>query len=1587
MNNKAVDKNPSSLVSSGEVLNSLTNESCGEEGIVTMDIDSSCIHEAPAAQSITGLQTNTEPLVLLATKCEDSTFADCNNKEGNSVCDLSMASSDEESLVPSAKALSVALQTTIIPFGHAEGSLLATDEDETVAAGKCSLEQHRDILDLKASIDAVLEDSDFDSDSIKPESPHLSCASDSNNEKGISEFNILIVNAEEFDEEEVTQTLQCDFVELNTQETVNENILSRHADVENVDKGVGNNNDFNLPPSKTEDPDFVVSADAHERDFSVSEDSDVSVTTNNAVRIFPEASNIEHYGNLAATHCSKSTGLPMDVKDNSDVTVDGSLLENNDISLKEEESHFQNDREWSVSSVSSSNSPLIEFESLEFRESENYVEEQSQNNNECAPRSEEVEESPDSSLSGKAAVHDVSSLFEGQPGLSKFNKSFGINCTVEEEEKKVVARHFQVKSECTEENLESGNLAQNVGGVTQLRSKSNLGKGIADVCLDHNSVANNRTVMDQVSTQSVTVIVSQLELDAVDPVKLPNETINHPAGNCETTQAAEICEGIERKATEITESELSNSSKSIYGLTDQEETSLFNFQETTPEFLLGEGDQVGESRSKEEYPAICATTEARRTTEMHLRSFSSSSTDLQIDSSSYSLTIPPHEETNDTSMALDFASKPCVKGHTSESTLNGVVEGVDIIQDKIEHAVGTQQVTTIGAASNYGILTKVGKRSDLISLEPTLDVPGERLKGSEGPSEENETVSSVTPCFVLELNSERGLSKHEEISLNIHASVNNRGDECQHIGSDESGQYSVEQSVHEQSTISEEVSEKQQIKTSQTGQTETQFSEAEVSHAFSDRNEDNVSGKPDNLLTSLDNLCSTTLPHEDNTKTLILPEKGNDVKNESQTSTSEDLTMVSTTMNSKDKDMPPNKGAGLNTEKQTKEETDVPLPSRIDESKPRVDKDDKEEGEITSDEDDDDTSQTQKPTDKEREEGELSTSDSDVEAHIEASSHEKQGGAAVPGNKVPLDKNVFNRKGKELYPTRRHSSSDVHQKLSNEKSRVPEKSSSNRRASSSSFKNKDLRTKLSEARKERTSIKGTSSGIRETREDRLRRESRPVEKGVKKIVTEGKCSAKSGNRKGSSQGKKAVRDGTKAGREAKVRSLKPEGASQVKRRETRQRVTGTSDEGKPGSNQRRDGTSEKSLKSANKEKAKPNSSLQGNVKVKKMSPTSSRHKILDRNDKSLLEPKKITKVSTARREVKGKKNTEKSHSLQSCEAKVKDKESTINLDTSATKKTSGCKSEGKNTVKHAHAVSKSKSNTCFQVSDSGNTPSRVKKEKIKSNTTVKLSRRGKEADKHPSKSSVGSSLEPHSENETTAKKAKVLTNPKESKKASSVALSSQGKVQNKPEKRGKVKDEAKAVGANVVGKGDHIDQGKSERAKTMVRKSPRIAPRKVLKKLPSNATSKVKIQPRHGNVDRTGNPRKRPRAVDNTEVRQAKKLRLEEGNNPSSNDASTTEIPKPSTKHGEYNSNRENQPPSCNLEIFENKMSLASGTKLKNADEYTCMDESKKTSNEIDSSRSKTILIGRDKCLVFKRRHVNQLFIRGDNVVMVAYSK
>lgn len=1594
IDSKLPEKKSAPLVPSNEVLNAPTKGTYYEEGIGSMETDSSGLHAASTAQSDS--QPNTEslpcndvkPQFLHATVSKDDTPTDCNNSQGYSVCDHSMDTSDDESSMPSAKALSIALQTTILPFVHTVGSLLT--EDKTNDAGKCNPKEHKNTRDSNVNDDLVLDDSD--SRTKEPESLGLILTSTCGHGKGIRETNASVADVDVLDGEETTQTQQCDFEEKSKQETVNGNTLLRQTDDENNDiiHAIRNSNDLSVSPSITKEQHFVIPVDAHERDFIVSEDGSISVDTNNAVNTL-----LEH----------ETAEFSEEVKEKSVFVDDGRLVnENNGIRHKDQQNQLQNGREQNEHSAGTNNdSPLLELECIELGESDSCLNDQYQNNDEYVPHSKEADKGCDTSLSGEEVIHGVSSLFDGEAVFFKANDSFGIKCTTEEEEKNEGLSHIKVKSEQNEDDVEpSGNLALHVYGMTQLQSeRMNCAVDTKAGNMDaRNSVRIDTSAMKQVSTQIETV--SQLELKTVEPlhVKAQNENIYRRTDDCESTEALKIFQGVPLEATKLADCGLSNSTKVDDGLADT--TSSFNLQDS----------QVSKSLQQvETYPTLCVNAEATcsKTVEMHFPSFSSLSfMDLQTDSSSNSFISNrqdcrfwPNEETNDTPMALDVAAE-------SYSTETGVSSDVDISQGMKGGAVGgTQQVTLIATPSNHEVLSEEGKRLDLTcaTLEHSVFVSGKHLKGSDTLSEENGAVSRDKQCSSLELNSDKVLSKDEEVSLITHVSVSNREEnECRQVDSKEFQHYDVEydlsRPVPEQL---EGIPEKQPIRTSETDQTVTQLSEREVSRDCSGQNK---GGKPDDgeLIKSQESQCTSSSPgsaetfasvdieRDSNTSfcdVVNLPENGNDLKDVSATigfNSSSKHSTTKSSVKSEGKDFSEKNGAELTcdnviTEEQTKDKPRVPMTNKINESKRRGD-DDKEEGEISSDEDD--TSETKKHTKKEREEGELSSSDSDVEARVEASPHEKHGGTNIPRSKLTQNRSVFSRKEEELYPPRRHSLSEVPHELCKERSRVPENSRSDRRASLSCFKKTDLRTKLSEARKTRPSLKGRPTGVSsETRGGRLR--ETPVEKRVKRNSTVERP------RQG-----KGVRDTTKTGNTANVKSSKLQQASQVKRRETRQRSTGASNEGKPGSSQRRDEKIESSLKFVNETKGKCDSSLQGvDVKSNRTSPVTPRQKIEDRSDKSQLYPNKTSKDSAVLRETQGNRNTRMSRSNQRNGTKVKGKESTINLDTSVTKKTRS-KGGDRKTGRNSRVVRrpKVKTNACPQVLDSQNAPSLVKKEKMKINSTAKLSLRGNEADKHRNESYVGSSLRPHSDNETTAKKAHVLAHSKSDnkkfkggKKASSALLSSEGKVQNQPENHSKAIVERKTMVS--VGKHGHSDKGKSKRVKTPVKASPRITPRKVLKKLPSNVTSKTKVQARHGDKDKAGNTRKRSRVVDITELRQAKKLRLEEGNDCSSKlpvDSSTAEKPKPSTKRVEYN-NRENQPPSFKLELSENKVIPARDEKLKSADELMRMDDPKTISNKSNRTLSKTLLIGGNKRLVFKHRHVNQLFIRGDNVVMVAYAK
>lgn len=605
-------------------------------------------------------------------------------------------------------------------------------------------------------------------------------------------------------------------------------------------------------------------------------------------------------------------------------------------------------------------------------------------------------------------------------------------------------------------------------------------------------------------------------------------------------------------------------------------------------------------------------------------------------------------------------------------------------------------------------------------------------------------------------------------------------------------------------------------------------------------------------------------------------------------------------------------GAKPVADEQRKEEKGVSIPKETNKSK-EVQGDDKEEGEITSEEEG--ASETQRQSEKGREEGELSSSDSDLEVALDASSQGTQ-------------------KTKDLCSTRRQSSTELRQKSSKEKSRKPGNSGCDGGASLSSTKNSDLRTKLGQIRK-KGSILACGSPDSGTH-DRLR--------GTQSAENQGNL-------------EKVKQDGFKAVNQTSKKEVTLSGSSQTKRRQTGKHLRGSgSFTGcNPKSNGQRNQVRGK--KEINKERKSISLQDDDDRTKNKVRHTNSRRKTEGRSHNSQLKLNKTAPNSSP--ESKSRENGGNSRSFKSHKPKVRAKESTVTRGSPILK--NSCIKEDKKLAKDSETEQKMKTKACSQVSDTKSLPKHVRMQDPKSrDSTGKRAHRNNVVN-HLSDSSDERSLGRPLESET---KAVVSTHAKcnsESdthgrKMASSRVLSSQPKEQSKSASNLKVRDESKRMIANAVKQRNDNRKRELKQAKTTVKVSPRKASRKITKNVIANFTSKTKVQLERGE---TGSTRKR-RTSNDTELHHAKKLRREPEENGRSKlpmEASKFEIPLSNLKRGEND--------------------IKSG--------YT--DNSQKSTDGLHSPQLKTVMIGRNKCLVFKHRHINQLFLRGDNVVMVAYAK
>ena len=216
----------------------------------------------------------------------------------------------------------------------------------------------------------------------------------------------------------------------------------------------------------------------------------------------------------------------------------------------------------------------------------------------------------------------------------------------------------------------------------------------------------------------------------------------------------------------------------------------------------------------------------------------------------------------------------------------------------------------------------------------------------------------------------------------------------------------------------------------------------------------------------------------------------------------------------------------------------------------------------------------------------------------------------------------------------------------------------------------------------------------------------------------------------------------------------------------------------------------------------------------------------------------------------------------------------------------------------------------------------------------------------------------------------------ETKQGNTISHSTHCLEQSKTGNFSKREDEAKTTTTDI-GKLNISGKRKTTPSKTASRVTTRNTPKKSL------TANKRRTKPLNSSENPLQNPRKRIRPTESTEKWQTKKSRVDKQRN-SSTTADTIE-PNMSTKIVQCNTVK-------NGEIFYMKVK-DSGNQMNpdkleyfqlNKTEHNC--QNNPTIKSV-ATRAEPILFGRNKCLVFKRRHVNQLFIRGDNVVMVGYAE
>ena len=1510
--NDAINHQNSKSTSFYEVGRSSTQVTGCEWKTAGMVVEGSVKCESLAVQPIIDAQTGKGTIAPY----KDSSVLDFYTLGDHSQQDISMDTPDEDSLTPSAEALSAALHASALSLDDDGRFLLTVDQTDEFSSEKCG-----NNLSQKPSIE-LLEKNESASTVTELKLKLSVCATDCSSE-GSGDYNpsSSASNTGVVDSKDTTGSQLSKLCKDKNKQ------LSDSNDREMDSRGEKNIDKTDLDPF----PSNIVNLDVS---FVGVDEILPSTTEGSSHSVVTDGKENECYDRLQENSCRINMENNCD-----DVTVGDRLL------VKDEKDIVMNEQKQ-------------EFTKMEHNDQlYNLIRE------DCSKENREIAQNTESSSNSGTTLQTVSIFSESKSVMTKESEKEVEKCDFIED------GLLPDKSDSTEQIA--------LVGSGKEKSEDAAPKGGKEGYLEHSTIREERPSTQGFKLHSVTVPCSAL-----------NET-----------------QQVERKSVESNIEVVQNEDQTrnvrfnalLLGGACDEEKSLSNLHEVTLRFTVDSDTCEDTQRPLE---LLC--------------------TDKKTDSSCGALTFsgenPPFRNEEGV-----VSSLICVDG-TSEiegkSTLDRAAARTSVASDQSKNSPNEALKIPMTVTNNVDMRDEENRLFDFEAPEVVSYVPDENEINLERQHKEAEAVLIDVESAALMSNSDENLSQGGSLRSGVNCLVSNS--EGLYLGSSDCDQTTVENSsgvcIIEPCRKVDESPDDRKSEMLQPAQSEPCCGDVKVATLYSDTIEASdmsvnlgMTQERNSLRTkafdaSWDRDSVTVSPEGSMESAFKVPGKENNAKNEpfselfknhansSEMKTEDDYPSVRGTCGDCRK---------VTVTEDTKLQNDERLQNTVFENKDNASEVEKEEGEVGSHEVDmleaksreteeektldaqktrsednvetpkaksKETLETEKLKEEEKEEGELSSSDSDAEVFVKIADAQK-GGPSTSKSKLFDDRMVASAVDKQLHPARRHSSGEGHHTFTMERSRLLASLGGKRRGPSSAIANADLRTRLSEIRSQRTSCGNAKSGA--PRFEESVKECDGTEKRSKKVKEKVPHRGKNGKSK------------VKGGRNVDVKD------SRLKTREAQNNSTKTGSVkednhlgGLPKKEQLRQTPQSSKKAPQNSQGSSPcntNSKTENTGGNKAdFHPDNVQRTAAESDGKNRL---KISQPES-RRKTKGTRKTS-TRSEDSAAVVTKDvKKDSTGRHTPNSHPDMAKKSTSKNALKTTQPES------CPKTLNAESNSSDTKKTDLKGKTGGRTLR-SSGTPKSASGSSVERPSKRHSMNKATLKDQPTLvghplsTGKGTLKGCRQVDRSCGRQTTSESKKLFNVKGGKRLAATDGnVSKVEYNEKGELQ----SVNVPSRTVPRKVSNKRLVNVTSKEKANPERGMEIRPQNPRKRRRSVDSTEINHGKKIRIDEVKDSLSKPStvsSTHKLPKDSKRIPDYTSNSINVPSCGDINVEGSRKVPANMENFK----QTVKPKRDGDSKADDDIQAKTISIGHNKCLVFKRRHVNQLFVRGDNVAMVAYAK